>query len=134
MLNGKVYLISSPTLIAAAHRNREFSFVPFSLEFSGPLLCIPPEYLGPKAWGKPGWMETMEQTIHTALAGEKLRAMKTACYREVARIVNDEFGAGKTVTIADPMAWLSDIIPRAFTRALFGSGNPFGAEAIQAIW
>ncbi|KAK0738476.1 monooxygenase-like protein [Schizothecium vesticola] len=135
MLNGKVYLISSPTLVAAAFRSRDLSFSPFALEFSGPLLDVPPRDLGPERWGAPGWMETMETTIHAALAGEKLRAMKAACYREVARIVNDEYGPGKgAVRIADPMAWLEEVIPRAFTRALFGRGNPFGKEAIRAIW
>lgn len=135
MLNGKMYLISSPSLVAAAFRSRDLSFSPFALEFSGPLLGIPPADLGPQRWGAPGWMESMETTIHAALAGEKLRAMKASCYREVARILNDEHGPGKEVVrIEDPMAWLEDVIPRAFTRALFGRGNPFGREAIRALW
>ena len=135
MLNGKVYLVASPSMVAAVFRSRDLSFSPFALEFSGPLLGIPPRDLGPERWGAPGWMESMETTIHAALAGEKLRAMKAACYREVARIVNDEYGPGKgAVRIADPMAWLEEVIPRAFTRALFGRENPFGKEAIRAIW
>lgn len=135
MLNGKMYLISSPSLVAAAFRSRDLSFSPFALEFSGPLLGIPAADVGPDRWGAPGWMESMEMTVHAALAGEKLRAMKAACYREVARILNDEHGPGKgVVRVEDPMAWLEDVIPRAFTRALFGRGNPFGREAIRALW
>lgn len=134
MLNGKVYLVSSPSLVAAAFRSRDLSFSPFALEFAGPLLDIPKPHLGPEAWGAPGWVDSMETTIHTALAGENLRALKTACYREMARIVNDEYGPGKAVRIPDPMAWLEEMIPRAFTRTLFGKHNPFTKEAIRALW
>ncbi|KAK1826606.1 cholesterol 7-alpha-monooxygenase [Podospora conica] len=133
MLTGKVYLIASPSLVAAAFRSRDLSFSPFALEFSGPLLGVPPEDLGPERWGAPGWMESMEATIHGALAGEKVRGMKAACYREVARIVNEDRGKGE-VRIADPMGWLEEVIPRAFTRALFGRGNPFTREVVRAIW
>jgi len=45
MLNGKMYLINSPGLIAAGMRNRDLSFDPFSLEFAEGLLGIERKYV-----------------------------------------------------------------------------------------
>lgn len=131
MLNGKMYLISSPPLIQAAMRNRDLSFDPFAVEFSHRLLDVEDKWV--KYWGRPGWYQTMTDLIHAALTGENLRRMKAECYHQLAATLNSYKG-GETIDIPNVYDWLAFIIPRAFTRALYGEKNPFDDEAIQALW
>jgi hypothetical protein len=133
MLNGKMYVVNSPGLIAAAAKNRDLSFTPFALEFSQNLLGIEPEHF--KHFAADGWMDGMTQTIHASLSGEKLRSLKAACYRELAKTIRSEFPTGsEPVVIPHLYAWLLDRVPLAFTAALFGEKNPFDSEAIKNIW
>ncbi|KAK0646535.1 cytochrome P450 [Cercophora newfieldiana] len=132
MLGGKIYLINSPSLIAAAMRNRELSFDPFAIDFAEGLLGIERKYVD-GLFATPGWVQTMTDTIHAALAGENVRAMKAACYREVAKTLNG-YERGQTMEVANSYEWLALMVPRAFTRALFGEKNPFDDRSIQAVW
>jgi len=82
----------------------------------------------------------MTDTIHASLTGENLRELKAACYGEVAGILNG-LAPRETVRIPDSYEWLSLVIPRAFTAALFGEkNNPFAGrnddndKGIRAIW
>ncbi|KAK1751623.1 cytochrome P450 [Echria macrotheca] len=130
MLNGKLYLINSPSLISAAMRNRDLSFDPFAVEFSVKLLDIEEKWY--RAWMEPGWYQSMTDVIHASLTGENLRVMKAACYRELAATLN---GYDQTIEIKNAYDWLALIVPRAFNKALFGAQhNPMTDEAIQAIW
>jgi len=132
MLNGKVYVVNSPALIAASMRNRELSFDPFALEFAEGLLGIERKHVD-ELFGKPGWVQTMTDTIHSAFSGENVRQMKAACYQELASSLNS-LEPGQTLGIANSYDWLALLVPRAFTKVLFGAKNPFTDRTIQAIW
>ncbi|KAK4456224.1 cytochrome P450 [Podospora aff. communis PSN243] len=132
MLGGKLYVIHSAPLIAAGMRNRDLSFDPFAIDFSEGLLGIERKYVD-GVFAKPGWVQTMTDTIHSALAGENVKVMKVACYREVAGMLNG-LAREVTVEVGDVYEWLRAVVPRAFMRALFGERNPFGDEAVRALW
>ncbi|KAK0623481.1 cytochrome P450 [Immersiella caudata] len=132
MLNGKLYVIHSAPLIAAGMRNRELSFDPFAVDFSEGLLGIERKYVD-EVFAKPGWVQTMTDTVHAALAGGNVKIMKAACYRELAEGLNGLAKEGP-VEVGNSYDWLALVVPRAFLRALFGKNNPFDDRAIQALW
>jgi hypothetical protein len=133
MLGGKLYVIHSAPLIAAGMRNRELSFDPFAIDFSEGLLGIERKYVD-GVFAKPGWAQTMTDTIHAALAGENVRVMKGACYRELAVMLSGLAREGAVVEVGNSYEWLGLVVPRAFMKALFGERNPFDDGAIQALW
>ena len=131
MMGGKMYLISSPPLIAAAMRNRDLSLAPYAVKFSGNLFGIPQEYLD--RWSRPGWFDGLVHVVHNSLAGDNLRETNVACYRELAAILN-QYEGGRTIELPNARDWLAEVVTRAFTRALFGEKNPVKVEDFGALW
>ncbi len=132
MLNGKVYLVSSPGLISAVFRNRDLSFDPYALDFAEGLLQVDRKWVT-NVWAQPGWLDGFNSMVHSSLAGDALRWTKERCYRELAVLLN-EFACDGTVEVPSVFDWVAGVLSVAFTRTIYEDKNPMTPEALRAIW
>ncbi|MBE3043583.1 hypothetical protein IMZ48_13635 [Candidatus Bathyarchaeota archaeon] len=126
MLNGWIYVINSPPLIAAAMRHRNLSFDPFALEFSANVLGMTAEQHAAFFTQMDNYHE-VNRLIHRSLAGEDVLRMAVSALASIAGTVNG-IGPGAGLVAPDAYGWLSVEMFMASTNALFGRNNPFAPE------
>ncbi|KAK3935473.1 cytochrome P450 [Diplogelasinospora grovesii] len=131
MLNGKLYVINSPTLISAAMRSRDLSFDPFSIEFAEGALGLTKEHT--KLFSQPGFMDEVNKVIHSSMTGDSLKQMMARGLADIAGKLN-AIGAKESVEVENSFVWLRDIMSKAVMWALYGEKNPWTEDAIAAIW
>ncbi|KAF7556298.1 hypothetical protein G7Z17_g1523 [Cylindrodendrum hubeiense] len=131
MLNGKLYVINSPSLIQSALRNNDVSFDPFLIEFSKGMFGLTPTLL--EAISQDSLMKELLETISSTLMGESLHKLNVVALTSLIQHLN-AVQAGTPFIVADSFLWIRDIVTEATTRALFGEMNPFTAEHIPHLW
>jgi hypothetical protein len=131
MLNGQVYVINEPALIAAAMRNRNLSFDPFSLEFAEASMGMTKRHI--EIFAAPGKMDEVNHIIHSSLTGENVLRMNVKALGDIADVLN-AINPGKGLRVPDVFDWLRELMSMATMTALFGKNNPFTREDVQNIW
>jgi hypothetical protein len=137
MINGKVYLITDPTMVQAALRHRNLSFEPFVLEFGQRQLALSDETMAPVSFAgdekTPSFLHEWAKEIHGAMAEKHLNKMNANVLHSVALAVN---GFGKTFELDSLFYWLRNTMTLATTDALYGSHNPlrFDNSLVDALW
>jgi hypothetical protein len=130
MLNGKLYVINSPTLISAAMRNRDLSFDPFSLEFATGALGMLPSHV--KIYAQADAMDEVNRIIHASLTGQAVYSMNTAALADGAVVLN-AISPNSALEVSDSWIWIRELVGMATMKALYGKNNPITPEAIEMI-
>lgn len=131
MLNGKIYVINSPTLISAAMRSKDLIFDPFILQFALAVLGASKQHVD--TFAKPGVLEHISQVIHLSLTGDPVFRMNARALNDVAQLLNS-IGPGSDFAVPEVFLWLRGLMSRATMVALFGARNPMTAETIDQLW
>lgn len=142
MLNGKVYVVTSPDLVGAVYRNaKTLAFNPFIAKFSQRItnydeatsLIVQHNLNGENG---PGYVIESHDAILKALApGENLEKMTLIMLEEVsdALIAFDHHGDNDKINF---FAWIRKTVTMCSTKAIYGSENPFSKypELEKAFW
>ena len=131
MLNGKLYLIHSPSLIQAAMRNKDISFDPLFLQFGktiGGLNAHQMDHIY-----KPEILKQFSTIIHSSLTASALSNMIAVGLVEVKTALN-AIPAGSGLHIPHVYPWLKEVASMSAVRGLFGEKNMIDKKALQDIW
>jgi hypothetical protein len=131
MLNGKMYVINSPTLISAATRCKELTFEPFVLEFTTGVLGLSKRHI--EVYSKPGFLESVTPVVHSSMTGDELRKMMARGLTRLSSVLN-AIKPGTTLEVDNSLRWFRDVMSQAIMYSLFGKNNPMGPEEIAALW
>lgn len=131
MLNGWLYLINDPGLIAAAMRTRALSFDPFTIEFAGSSMGMTPPQMD--VYSKPENLDAMARVIHSSLTGDNVLRMNVRALADIADVINGvRPGAG--LDVPDMFQWLRGVVAKASFNALWGDNSPLGPEDAEDLW
>jgi len=131
MLNGKLYLVNSPSLIAAAMKNKDVSFHPFIMEFSTGVLNLTQSHLD--RFAEPGVLDDFNAMHHKNMSGDSVYRMNAAALRDFASMLN-RVRPGADLHVPHVYDWLQDTVAVATMKAMFGEKNPMTPEALDLIW
>ena len=139
MLNGKVYVVTSPDLIAAVNRNsKSLAFNPFIAQLGKRITghdeatsrIVQHNLNGEHG---PGYVTEVHDGIVAALIpGTNLENMTEQYIREViARL--DSLETDKDIKL---FAWTRDLVTLCSTRAIYGPENPFdkNSKFVDLFW
>ena len=139
MLNGKVYIVTSPDLISAVNRNsKALAFNPFIAQL-GKRITGHDEHTSQIVQHNlngeqgPGYVTEVHDGLVAALApGKDLEDMTGAFLREVSTILE---GLEKDKEV-DLFAWTRNTVTISSTRAIYGPENPFNKNPnfVDAFW
>ena len=136
MLNGKLYAVWDPVLVAAALRNKQLSTMPQIRSVTSPL-CHISEETNAILHGPNG-----EKLIHDVLAsmpptffGESLRELNGAALSYLGEYFN-EFANGREEKVSNVWMWIRRLMTEPTGKAVFGDWDPFSKEPglEQALW
>ena len=125
MLHGKIYVINSPSLIAAAMKSKTLSFDPVTLDFMVGALGLPRKLVN--KFAAPGVMDDVHHAIKANLSGALVSPMNTRALGSISFALNSVPTSG-LFRIADSYAWLRSLMTSATFDALYGSRNPLNDE------
>lgn len=131
MLNGKLYVINSPSLIQAALRNNDISFDPFIIEFSKTMFGQNEKQI--EILSRPAVMKELLGLIHSSLLGEPLHRLNVVALEKLMGHINLIQPKG-SVDITDAFIWIRDMMTEATAVALFGEKNPITTEHAHLLW
>ena len=138
ILNKKIYVFSSPSLLQIIFRSKNLSFEPFMLEFSQRLLGVSDKVMEPtkpkpEHAKKPSFVQQVIKEIYSSLSGECLMAMNLSTLNGVASVLN---AVNDTVSVNGLYIWLRSILTLATTDSLFGKHNPMRLQPhlISLYW
>ncbi|KAM0273895.1 hypothetical protein ACHAQH_008157 [Verticillium albo-atrum] len=131
MMNGKMYVINSPSLITAAMRNTDISFDPFLLEFSAGIIGMTTKHI--RIMEPEPTMKSLMHAIHSGLMGDPLHRMNVAALENLALTLNG-IKPGAALAVADSFLWLRELMTVATLTALFGQKNPIAPEHVHLMW
>lgn len=131
MLNGWIYLINDPGLIAAAMRNRDLSFDPFTIEFAGSAMGMTPQQVD--VYSRTENLEAMTQVIHSSLTGDNVLRMNVRALADIADVING-VGPGAGLNVPDLFEWLRTVVAKASSNALWGKNSALGPEDADDLW
>jgi hypothetical protein len=137
MINGKLYVITSPVLAQSAFRHKNLSFEPFVVEFAQRMLGVSNETMEPVRF--PGdetrlsFVGEFSKAIHGAMAGEYLHKMNADALNQVAASLNAIKGTFETDSL---YLWIRTMMTVATCNALLGSKNPMieDPSLVDALW
>ncbi|KAL2061782.1 hypothetical protein VTL71DRAFT_7160 [Oculimacula yallundae] len=132
MINGKLYVITSPALVQSAYRNKNLSFDPFMKEFAQKMLQLSEEVMVPLK-NDPGFIPDMVKVIHGSMLGEHLYKMNADALNDVAITINkltDTFNPDSLYL------WIRETLTMATCNTLLGSHNPMKDDKslVDALW
>nr|XP_036587932.1 prostacyclin synthase [Colletotrichum truncatum]KAF6799073.1 prostacyclin synthase [Colletotrichum truncatum] len=131
MLHGKMYVVNSPGLIAAAMRNHNISFYPFQLEGSATIFDFPQHHREMLADIK--ILQDVGKLMASTLMKESLQAVNNASLGYCAEVLN-AIRPGpmpKSVPVWD---WVQEVMAMAAVKALFGKNNMWEKENFEDLW
>jgi hypothetical protein len=137
MIDGKLYMITDPTMAQAAFRHKNLSFDPFTLEFAQRMLSVSDETMIPVRFAgdekTPSFLHEFVKELHGSMVEKHLNKMNGNVLHTVAVTIN-EFG--KTFETNSLYYWLRTMMTLATSDALFGSHNPlkFDPSLVDALW
>ncbi|KAH6716877.1 cytochrome P450 [Leptodontidium sp. 2 PMI_412] len=132
MINGKLYIITSPGLIQSAFRNKNLSFDPFMIDFAQKMLALSEEVMVPIR-DKPDFIPGMVKEIHSSMLGEHLHKMNKDALNNVALTIN---GLADTFKPDSLFLWIRETLTMATCNTLLGSHNPLKDDMglVDALW
>lgn len=131
MLNGKIYVINSPTLISAAMRNADISFEPFLLELSGGAIGLTKPHI--TMLQRDGNLDKFMHLVHTGFKGPSLGKLNVAALQKLGETLNG-VRPGEDLVIPDIWTWTRDVLGQGITYSLFGENDPFTKEVYADLW
>ncbi|KAF4974548.1 hypothetical protein FZEAL_8572 [Fusarium zealandicum] len=131
ILNGKLYLINSPSLIQAALRNTDIAFDPFIIEFSKGMFGLNQKQVGIIA--RKEVMKELFDVIHATLLGDPLHRLNMAALTKLMTYLN-RIPPTTTVAVPNSFMWVRDVFTEATATALFGEKNPLTSEHVHHLW
>lgn len=131
MLNGSIYVINDPALIAAAMRNRSLSLEPFNLEFAVSTMGMTPRHLD--LFSAPGRMVEILNIHHSSLSHTNLAPMNVRALAHIADCLNAIPAHTEGLEVPDLYDWLRKVASMATMKALFGKNNPLTYEDVKDI-
>lgn len=131
MLNGKLYVINSPSLIQAALRNNDISFDPFIVEFSKGIFGQNEKQV--EVISRPTVMKELLDIIHSSLLGEPLHRLNVVALEKMMGHIN-VIQPNSPAAIPDAFIWIRDMMTEATAVALFGKKNPITPEHVHLLW
>ena len=140
MLNGKVYIVTSPELVSAVNRNsKSLAFNPFIAQLGKRITghdeatskIVQHNLNGDDG---PGYVIDVHDSLVASLApGTALENMTEAMLHEATRWL-DTLDKGNEI---DLFQWLRFAVTLCSTRAIYGPGNPFDKDpsrSVEAFW
>ena len=140
MLNGKVYIVTSPELVSAVNRNsKSLAFNPFIAQLGKRITghdeatskIVQHNLNGDEG---PGYVVEVHDGLVASLApGKALEKMTEAMLHEATRY----FDALESDNEIDLFLWLRSAVTLCSTRAIYGPGNPFNKDPtrrVEAFW
>jgi hypothetical protein len=131
MLNGQIYFINSPHLIAAAMRNRSLTFDTFAIDATINLFGASKE--AGEAFASGGHMNHVHHVIHNSLNGQSLHRLNVRVLEKIATGIND-IPPSSSLDIPNVYLWLRNLVSHATMEGLYGKNNPMNQEAIDCLW
>ncbi|KAE9372552.1 cytochrome P450 [Stipitochalara longipes BDJ] len=126
ILNKKIYVVASPSLLQSVFRCKELSFEPFMLEFSQRLLGVSdkvmePTRRKPENAKAPSFVQQVIKEIYTSLSGGSLVHMNLNTLNSFASVLNS---IHDTTLVEGLYVWLRSTLTLATTNSMFGAYNP----------
>jgi len=130
VLDKKIYLITSPSLLQSIFRSKDLSFEPFMLEFSQRLLGVSDKVMEPTRRQQqdpkaPSFVQQVIKEICVSLSGQALVDMDLCTLNGFASMLN---GINETFSVDALYFWLRSTLTLATTNTLFGSHNPMRSQ------
>ncbi|KAF9876143.1 prostacyclin synthase [Colletotrichum karsti] len=129
MLHGKMYLVNSPALIAAAMRNGNISFYPFQSLASTAIIDLPQRHI--EKLNHPEVFHQIGKTMAGTLMKESLQAINAASLGYCSEVLNAFGETPKTVPAWD---WVQEVMAMAAGRALYGRNNMWDVKTFEDLW
>jgi hypothetical protein len=129
MLNGKLYVINSPSLISAAMRSKNLSLDPIAIQFATGAAGMSKQMMESIAPA----MDQFSHIIHAALGGDDMYKTNARALAYVANALND-IKSGGIHDIPNVFSWIRNLTSMASMTALFGEKNPITPEALEDLW
>ncbi|KAJ4304264.1 hypothetical protein N0V88_001877 [Collariella sp. IMI 366227] len=129
VFTGKMYLINSPTLMAAAHRCPDLSWNTFIEKLSLNALGVSKKEVD--KYKKPGYLQVELNVYYPSLTGEFLWETATSSMKVVEDNLNGLALGGGTHVIHHVEMWLRDIISQVMVSGLYGEKNPMTLELLD---
>lgn len=134
MLNGKVYVVTSPELVSAVNRNsKSLAFNPFVAQLGKRITGHDEEMSrivqhNLNGEDGPGYVIEVHDGIVTALGpGKGLEDMIDPMLRETAIYLEEALANDHEV---DLFAWTRKMVTMCSTRAIYGPENPFNKNTL----
>ena len=135
MLNGKVYVVTSPDLITAVNRNsKALAFNPFIAQLGKRITGHSDAtsqivQLNLNGEDGPGYVIEVHDGLVAALApGRDLENMTEAMLSEATRLLDTLLDTLVTEHEVELFGWIRHAVTMCSTRAIYGPGNPFNQD------
>ncbi|KAK0705324.1 cytochrome P450 [Lasiosphaeris hirsuta] len=132
LANKKLYLITSPAIMASAMRSKNLTFEPFELEFGQAVAGV----THAEFQVIPGLLHPFVKSMSAAMVGDHLHRMNASALQYIGAQLN-AIDAGRPLEVENLYLWVRDLVTMATTEALYGEHNPWregrGIEK-QDIW
>ncbi|KAK4449078.1 cytochrome P450 [Podospora aff. communis PSN243] len=136
MLNGKMYAIWDPTLVAAGLRSKHLSTTPQIISITKPLARIT-DHTDAVLKGADGekLVQDVLACMPPAFVGESLKRMNGVALSHLEGYFNGLANGGEE-TVPSVWMWIRQLMAEPTGKAVFGNWNPFVKEPgfNQAIW
>jgi hypothetical protein len=131
MLNGKLYVINSPAIIATAMRNEDLAFEPLALSYTRTMFDVKPRAM--EIISRPLVFKELLRVISTTLMGDSLAKLNVAALETMMATLNS-IESGKSLVVSDTHLFLRSSLIYATTTSLFGGKSPFTRENCLHFW
>lgn len=125
ILNGKLYAIWDAALIQSVYRNKNFSFVPFVIEFARRELNY--DDAADKIVRESGLMGEFFEAVHEGMGVQYTNRMNANALKYVAKRLDSMATEGE-ITVANLFLWCRDLMTMATCEALYGAENPMRTQ------
>jgi len=131
MLNGKVYLVHSPSLVQAVMRSKDISFDPLFLRFGQNVGGLSDKQM--EIFKDPDVLKQFTDIIHSSLTANALESMIASGVVEVKTRLNG-IPAGPGIEIPHVFKWVREVASKAAMRGLFGEKNVLDNADLEDLW
>jgi hypothetical protein len=122
ILGGKVYLVSSPTLVDPILKNRDLSFDPHVNDFIEGTTSVGKVGMG--IFKSPEFHPAWVKIIYSSMTGVELLNMNVRAVDNIASRLNDSV-AEDSINVDNFYDWIRNVMLGAASDALWGPANPF---------
>ncbi|KAH6687154.1 cytochrome P450 [Plectosphaerella plurivora] len=130
VVNKKIYVISSPGLIAAAMKNPDLTFEPFLLELSAGAIGMTQKHRD--IVSRDGNIDKGMDLTRLCLKGQPLAKLNVAALDALAEPLH-AIDDGQDLVVPDVWNWIRDVLGQGISKSLFGEKNPLTKELFADI-